>query len=136
MIQKLFTLARKNLIECGIDDPVRAVARLFENEGVGSALVKQGGEYVSIITDSMIFNAISENRDVREMRVRDFKLMPLVKVGRDADYEEVMESFEKNGVSRIALTDELGKVVGVLKRKNLERFGFFYKASKSSSLKR
>jgi len=138
MIQtKPYSYARKNLITCGIGDSIKYVAKLFEDENVGSALVKdERGEYVGMITDSIVFHAVQEGRDVSKMFVKDFQLLPLIKVSKDISFEEISDLFKKHHVGRIAMVDENGKVVAVLKKKNLERFSSFNMASTISSLKK
>ena len=138
MIQpKPYAFARKNLIECSVGDSIRDVARIFQDESVGSALVKdESGSYIGMLTDSIVFKAIADDVDVRSMRVRDFSLMPLVKVNKNADLGEVMEAFQKHDVSRLAMTDDNGRIVGVLRKKFMERFGSFSMASSLYSLKK
>jgi predicted transcriptional regulator len=138
MIQpKPYAYARKTVVECGMDDSLRDVAGLFQSRNVGSVVVKDNkGGYAGMLTDSIIFDAISEGREVAKMRVSDFKLMPFVKAGKDADFGEVMDLFKQHGVSRIAMTDDSGLIVGIIKKSNIDRFSSFSMASTISSLKR
>lgn len=132
-----YSYARKNVVECNIGDTLPSAARRMRDEGVGSVLVRdERGEYAGMLTDSMIFGAIADNKNVSELKIKDLSLMPFVRAGRDADFGEVMDLFAKRNVSRIALVDEKGKVVAVLKKKNIERFAYFNMASKLSPLKR
>jgi len=131
-----YAYARKNVVECGISETLPSVAKKMRDEGVGSLIVKdESGGYAGMLTDSLIFCAIADGKNVSEMKVSDLHLMPFAKASRDADFGEVMDLFAKHNVSRLALTDEKGKIVAVLKKKNIERFAYFNMASKLSPLK-
>jgi len=137
MQPKPYAYARKNVVECGAGDMLRDVARHLKNESVGSTLVKDSnGAYVGMLTEAIIFEAIAEGMEVEKLHVRDLKLMPYVSASKDAGFDEVMDIFNKNGVSRLAMTDEKGRVVGVLKKANLDRFASYRMASTISSLKK
>ena len=123
---KPYNYARKKIIECRTTDTITSVAKLFHEEGVGSALVKdQSGKHAGLITDSTLFKAIANGVNVTQIKVEDLKLEELVVVSKDADLAEVLEKFNKTQVRRIAMADSSGKIVAVLKKNLLDRFMLF-----------
>ncbi len=115
-----YDLSRRELAFCNAKDPVRRVAREFYIRGIGSMIVVSGKEHIGFVTDCAIFRALSEGADLLKAKVEDLKLDPLITVRRDAPLSEVASLFDGSEASRIAVIDDEGKVVGVVKRKNLD----------------
>ncbi len=115
-----YDISRKELVFCDADRPVRKVARDFYEKGIGSMIVTEDGDYIGFVTDQNIFRAISEDVDVRSARVGDLKLDPLNKIKHDATLSEVASLFAETRATRLAVVDDEGKVVAVVKKKNLE----------------
>ncbi len=108
------------------DASVKSAVKLLRDENIGSILVKDcKGKPEGLLTDKVIFNAIAEDVDVSKKLVGDLRLEALVYIDKDADMEEVMGSFSKSPSGRLAMRDKHGNIVGILKRKNLERFSAF-----------
>ncbi|MFH1125609.1 MAG: CBS domain-containing protein [Candidatus Altiarchaeota archaeon] len=121
-----YDYARKKIVYCWLDESVNDAARRLALENIGSMVVDdRSGKHVGMLTDIVIFKAISTLADVCNMKVKDLKLEPLVTAKMNADVEEVMGKFEQTESSRIALLDDEGQIVGILKKKNLERFAIF-----------
>ncbi|MFH1404437.1 MAG: CBS domain-containing protein [Candidatus Altiarchaeota archaeon] len=117
-----FEYARKKLIYCRLSDPMTSLAKIFEDENVGSALVKDAnGEYIGMVTDSMIFRAIGSGVNVTQLKVSDLKLEPLVKVDKNADVGEVLEALKNTTTNRVVMVDSKGKIVGVIKKTVVDR---------------
>lgn len=118
-----YDYARKKVVYCWLDEPVNEAARRLAAENIGSMVVDdRKGRHVGMLTDFVIFTAISANADVSGMQVKDLKLEPLVTAPMDAEINDVMGLFDKTESGRIALVDEDGDIAGILKKKNLERF--------------
>ncbi|MBM3308776.1 MAG: CBS domain-containing protein [Candidatus Altiarchaeales archaeon] len=126
MVLTPYDYARKKVVYCWLDEPVREVARRLVEENIGSMIVdNREGKHVGMITDIVIFNAISSYMDVCNLKVGDLKLESLVMASMNTSIDEVMDKFKKTGASRIALLDDDGQIAGVLKKKNLDRFARF-----------
>lgn len=120
---KPYNYAKHRITECGLDFSVRGAARLFLEENSGSLLVKdEEGNYSGMFTDLLLFKLVSEGIDLSEKRLHDIELEKIVFIGKDAGVEEVMESFNMSRSGRLVMKDPSDHVVGVLKRKNIERF--------------
>ncbi len=122
-----YDISRKELVFCNANDPVRKVARDFYEKKIGSMIVVRDDEYIGFVTDENIFQAIAEDVDLLTSKVGDLKLDELHKIDRDATLSEVSDKFAQTQATRLAVVDEHGKVVAVVKKKNLElldRFSF------------
>ncbi len=123
---KPFNYAKHRITECGLDFTVKTATRLFVEENSGSLLVRDDeGGYVGMLTDKVIFRAVADGIDLLDKTLADIDLEPIVKIGKNADLDEVMEKFNESGSGRIVMVDINNRVVGVLKRKNIERFSVF-----------
>lgn len=126
MVLTPYDYARKKIVYCWLDEPVTEVAKRLVTENIGSLVVDdRNGKHVGMLTDAVIFNAISSCVDICDLQVKDLKLEPFVTAKMDADINEVMEKFKKTESGRIALLDDEGEIAGILKKKNLERFASF-----------
>ena len=63
--------------------------------------------------------------DIEGKRLGDIKLEPIIFIGKNAGVEEIMEKFNESKSGRLVMIDSNDNVVGVLKRKNVERFSAF-----------
>lgn len=106
--------------------PMKNAAKMLRDDNMGSILVKDGsGKPMGLLTDKVVFNAIAEGIPLNDKTVGDMKLEELVLISKDADIDEVTENFPKSPSGRLAMTDKDGNIVGILKRKNIERFSAF-----------
>ena len=123
---KPFNYAKHRITECGLDFSIRGAARLFLEENSGSLLVQnEEGKYVGMFTDLTLFKLVSEGLDLSEKKLSDIELEKIVFVEKNAGFEEVMEKFNESDSGRLVLHDSNYRVVGVLKRKNIERLSAF-----------
>lgn len=118
-----YDYARKKVVYCWLDENVDEAARRLAVENIGSMVVDdRSGKHVGMLTDTVIFTALSTCVNIYDMTVKDLKLEPFVSSPLDAEINEVMKLFDETGSSRIALVDDEGGIAGILKKKNLERF--------------
>lgn len=131
-----YDISRKELVFADADDPVRKIAQDFITKNIGSMIVISGNEYIGIITDDTIFQAIHEGIDLLTAKVKDLRLDPIHTIRKDASLSEVSQLFASTGASRLGVEDEEGKIVAVVKKKNLElldRFNFVDRAHRRQS---
>lgn len=125
-----YDYARRRIVTCNMDESVPRVTKRLQDEDVGSLLVKDSdGNFVGMLTDAIIFRAISEGLDLSKLTVNDLKLEPLIVVDKDAGFDEVMEKFNETPSNRLVMLGKDGKIVAILKKKNIERFSRFDMAS-------
>jgi len=119
-----YDCSRKEVHYCELEDMVSDVSDRLVEKNIGSLVVRdkiRGN--MGLLTDALIFKAISSGMDVGKLRVKDLKLEPLVTAPMDIDLDEAMKLLKKSASSRILLMDDKGKIAGILKEKNLKRFG-------------
>ena len=90
----------------------------------------RSGKYVGLLTDKVFFEALASGVVLVGMRVCDLKLEPLICVNKNAGIEEVMMKFRETPSGRLAMVDDEGRIVGILKKKNIDRFSIFKTAIK------
>lgn len=118
-----YDYAKKTTAECGTDWPISRAAETFDRENIGSMLVKdRSGAYAGLLTDKTLFKAISGGLDLYELTVGELPLEPVVFIGKNAGLAEVSMKFRESPSGRLVMRDENGRIVGVLKKKNLDRF--------------
>ena len=118
-----YDYARKRVIYCWLEEPVSIVSKRFVEENVGSMIVDdEEGKHVGMLTDAVLFKAVSAGVDVSKMKVKGLKYEPLVTASIHADVDEVMGKFKDTLSERIALVDEENRIAGILKKKNIDRF--------------
>jgi len=128
-----YDIARKELVFCDINDTIPTIARVLRSKNIGSMIVRKGDEYVGIITEDAVLDAIANGVDALNAKVSDIKLDPLLTVHKDASLEEVEKLFATHGMTRIGVVDDQGKMIAVVKKKNLElldRFKFVDRATR------
>lgn len=131
MMWKPYNYAKKRVRSCDANMPVSRVARMFADENMGSILVKdREGGYLGLLTDRVIFKAVASGADLAGKRAGDLSLEPIVRAPKDADFDEVSDDFKDSPSGRLALEDGKGRIVGVLKKKNIERFSIYKAASR------
>jgi len=120
---KPYAYARKTTAECYSDSPLASVVRILIEEDIGSILVKdRKGGYAGILTDKKLLGVIAKGADLSDMSVGELDLEPIVFVDKNADIDEVRAKFGQTHTTRLVMTDDEGRVVGVLKKKNIDRF--------------
>jgi predicted transcriptional regulator len=120
---KPFDCAKHWIAVLGPDSTLKKAAKMFRDECMGSILIKDDdGNPMGLLTDNVVYDCIAEGIDLSGKRVSDIKLENLVMLPKDAELEDIMAAFKKSPSGRIAMTDREGTIVGILKRKNLERF--------------
>ncbi len=126
-----YDMGRKELVFCDVKDSVRKVAREFRERSIGSMIVVSRNKHMGIVSDETLFRAIESGVDLLSARVGDLKLDPIHTVPKDASLTEVARLFEETGASRLGVVDECGRIVALVKKRNLElldRFSFVDRA--------
>ena len=100
---------------------LREVAKKIIDEDVGSVLVKKGENIVGIITEKDLLRATLKNKDFDETQAAEVMSSHLDCCEAEDSLEKCMEIFEKTKRTRLVVKEE-GKVVGVMRKKIVERF--------------
>ncbi|KPJ56709.1 MAG: hypothetical protein AMJ42_05040 [Deltaproteobacteria bacterium DG_8] len=108
-------------VTCDSTCNLRKVAQKIIDEDVGSVLIKQEEEILGIITEKDLLRAVLRHKDFETTQAREVMSSPLDCCEAEDSLEKCMQIFEETKRSRLVVKKE-GKVVGVMRRKILERF--------------
>lgn len=109
------------LVTCDATCNLKKVAQKIIDEDAGSVLIKQKDELIGLITEKDLLRAVLKNKDFETTQATEVMSAPLDCCDAEDSLEKCMELFEKTKRSRLVVKRE-GKIVGVMRRKILERF--------------
>ena len=85
---------------------LRDVAKMMEDENVGSVVVVEGGEPVGILTDrDVTVRAVARGLDADETTAREVMTDDLVVVNANDSIDELIETFDAADVRRMPVVD-------------------------------
>lgn len=119
---KVVEIARKDLVLCRTSDSLSLVANLMLDRNVGSVLVESGHDVVGIVTKNDLLRAYLSGRSWKETAADVVMSHPVATCDADDTIDEALHKFKNTRYSRLAVKDKTGKIVGVVKRKIVERF--------------
>jgi signal-transduction protein with cAMP-binding, CBS, and nucleotidyltransferase domain len=108
-------------IVCDVNSNLRLISQKIIDEDVGSVLIKQEEEITGIITEKDLLRAVLKHKDFETTQAGEIMSSPLDCCEAEDSLEKCMEIFKKTNRTRLVVKRE-GKVVGVMRRKILERF--------------
>ncbi|MFK2900684.1 CBS domain-containing protein [Dyella jejuensis] len=108
---------------CSARDSLQGVARLMLEADVGEIpVVDERHQLVGVITDRDIVVRCVAAGDAPDTCVVDaYMTAPAVSLGKDASLEDVANLMAKEAVRRIPITDEAGRLCGIVAQADLER---------------
>ena len=94
---------------------VTDVARLMQQEDVGSVPIVDGGRLVGTITDRDIaIRVVAEGRDPQSTTVGDVASRDLVTIDPQQNLDEALRLMAQHQVRRLPVVEEDGRLVGIL----------------------
>jgi len=109
------------IVTCDSTCNLKIIAQKIIDEDAGSVLIKKEKELTGLITEKDLLRAVLKNKDFETTQASDVMSSPLDCCNAEDSLEKCMELFEKTKRSRLVVKRE-GKIVGVMRRKILERF--------------
>ena len=109
------------LVTCNSTSNLQEVARKIIKEDVGSVLIKNGKDICGIITEKDLLRAILNNMDFGKTQAGNIMSSPLDCCEAESNLELCMHIFDNTGRTRLVVKRD-GEVVGVIRRKIVERF--------------
>ncbi len=107
---------------CGLRDPASKAAALMTARGVSAAVVVADGEPVGIVTDHDLRARLVAPGLPADRPVVEFMSAPLVSIGPRALVYEAILAMRENNVDHLLVRDEGGRVVGLLRNRDLLLF--------------
>ena len=100
------------------DDSLKQVLITLRQSDASAALVKQGAQYVGIVTQRDITHALAQHHQ-SEAPISQVMVSPLVTISGDATLQEALAFSREKRFKRLVVTNREGTVVGLLHQKDL-----------------
>ncbi len=120
-VEKIMT---KRLVTVKMDDSLKTVKVIFDNEGIHHLLVVESDELHGVVSDRDLLKALSPNvgtlaetnRDALTLNKKVHQIMTseLVTLAPDAEISEAIEIFNNYDISCIPVVDDESKPVGIV----------------------
>ncbi len=102
------------------DTSLREVSHLMAENKISSLLVKEGDDYVGIVTRTDIVDrVVAKDMDPRVVKAGDICSKPIFTIDFMLSVEEALGKMVEHKIKRIAVTQQ-GKVEGILSIKTAE----------------
>ena len=93
-------LAREDVVTASPDTPVADVARMMDEQTIGSVVVTEGDEPIGIVTDrDLAIRVVAESADPSDHSVGDVMSTELFTVTPDMGFYQAAETMRANGVT-------------------------------------
>lgn len=121
VLVKVRDLMTESLVSVELEDSVMKAAKLIDEEGVSSVLVKHGEELSGLITDrDIISRVVSRGLDPAKVRVSEVMSSPLITISEEATVEEAARKMRENGIRRLVVERNHRKV-GIMAESDIIR---------------
>ena len=98
-------------------DDVRETARVLVESGIKVAPVFEAGELWGVITDDDILEAVLDNLDA--LTVQQIYTESIISIDQDAQVGQAINKLRENGISRLPVIDEEGRLSGMVTRHDI-----------------
>ena len=108
------TLERE-LISCDRQTSVTDAAKLMDGTNIGAIVITRDGKPEGILTDrDIVLRCVAEDLDCQATLVADVMTTPVACLSLDAGIFNVVQCMRRNGVRRVPIVDDEGRVVGLV----------------------
>jgi CBS domain-containing protein len=98
-------------------------AMLMVNKRISCLPVSMGEGAIGIVTEKdIIAKVVATGRDPKKVKVKEIMSSPLIMVPMDATIREAAEKMLKHQVRRLVITDETGKLMGLVTMTDIIRW--------------
>lgn len=124
-----YDISRKELHDCSAGEPLHKVADTLQRNKISSILVKNHRrEHVGLITVGDILRLVADKEDLS--KTAGEVMSPLKAVTpKEVSVESLRHLFKHENLTRIPLADKDGKIVGIVRDKDIERLRNFEQAT-------
>jgi|SRR5689334_5455875 CBS domain-containing protein len=120
-VQDLMT---RNPCSIDADKSVVYAAKMLRDEDVGLAPIVEGDRLVGTVTDRDIaIRVVAEGKDPESTKVKDIASINLVTVNPQQNLDEALKLMVKHQVRRLPVTEEGGRLVGLVAQADIARTG-------------
>ncbi len=124
-------IAEEKVFMAAPDTSIAEIAGTMVAHWVDSIFIVDQDEHIlGIVTDGVILNLVSKEKDLKNLVAKDIMATPVYCVkAHEAvlPWEKLKETFSKkhNRVNRVAIIDDNSKLIGVLNTNFLKKIGHF-----------
>jgi CBS domain-containing protein len=111
---QISAVMRRNYITVAPEDTLGEVAEQMVAVNTGSAVVKDFGRLIGIVTERDLLKAMAGRVHTSEARVREWMTPDPITTTPDQDAEEAAKVMLDNGFRHLPVVDSDGQVVGVV----------------------
>lgn len=111
-----------DIASIGVEATLQEASRAFTEKRVGALLVKEGQDYIGIISETRLSReGVAKGLNVQTESVRSIMRADLITVESDQTVNEAREIMKANGVRHL-IVKEKGKIVGIITLSDLIRY--------------
>ncbi|MZH03988.1 MAG: CBS domain-containing protein [Nitrospinae bacterium] len=104
------------------DSTIREVSQMMTERNIGSVLVKNGGEYIGIVTErDLTRKVLGKGLDAETTAVTEVMSSPLITLEGTQPVTDANQFMAKNKIRHLAITIE-GRIEGIISVKDLVAF--------------
>ena len=124
-------IAEDEVFMAAPDTNIAEIARTMVDHWIDSIFIVDQGEHnLGIVTDGVILNLVSKEKDLKNLVAKDIMATPVYCVKAHetvVPWDKLNETFSKkhNRVNRVAIIDDNSKLIGVLNTNFLKKIGHF-----------
>ena len=119
---KVYEYMHADIVSVTVETTLQEASRVFAEKGVGALLVKEGQEYIGIISEKRLSReGIAKGLNVETTSVRSIMRADLITVEFDQTVKEAREIMKANGVRHL-IVKEKDKIVGIITLSDLVRY--------------
>lgn len=107
-------LGPEEVVTADPNDTLDDVAGRLEAENVGAVIVTEDDEPVGVVTDRDVALAVPDSDDVSSREAREIMSEDPATIQEDAEAIEVSRVIGEEGVRRIPIVDDSGKLAGIV----------------------
>ena len=124
MAQNIRDVMTSNPCTIDAEKSVAYAAKMMREEDVGLAPIVEGDRLVGTVTDRDIaIRVVAEGKDPESTKVKDIASINLVTVNPQQDLDEALKLMAKHQVRRLPVTEEGGRLVGLVAQADIARTG-------------
>jgi len=113
----------RSAVFCKLDAPIITVAAMMTDQQSSAALVQsESGDIIGIVTDGDIRERVVAADVDRLEQVHRIMSSPLVTISERAEIYEALLLMERKGIQHLAVADEAGRIIGVIRNQELLQF--------------
>ena len=119
---KVHEYMHADIVTVPVEATLQEASRVFAEKGVGALLVKDGQDYIGIISETRLSReGIAKGLNVETATVRSIMRADLVTVEFDQTVNEAREIMKANGVRHLVVKEK-GKIIGIITLSDLIRY--------------